>query len=138
MTSHLDFNLHDTIRLWLSGYDEEKELVYHVRALNAARKAAIATCPKYLSTPMTFPEVTASTLAVYKHPLLALFTNVGSNGSASWHVQDTNYVPGTELREVFSCNRVCVDSTGGLSASSIGGEPQLYIPASVSLEHCQN
>ena len=109
-----------------------------MQALNTARKAAIAACPKYLSTPMTFPEVTATTLAVYKHPLLALFTNVGSNGSASWHVQGTDYAPGTELREVFSCSYVSVDSTGGISASSVSGEPQLYIPAVASLEHCRN
>jgi len=125
---------HDS--LWLSGYVEEKELVYHVKALNAARNAAIATCPKYLVTPMTFPEVTASTLAVYKHPLLSLFTNVGSNGNATWNVQDTDYPPGMELLEVFSCSRVTVDSTGGVTASSAGGQPHLYIPASASYKHC--
>jgi len=125
-------------RLWLSGYVEEKELVRHVKTLNAARKAAIAACPEYLVTPMTFPEVTATTLVVYKHPLLALFTNAGSNGTASWNVQGTDYAPGTELVEAFSCSRVSVDSTGGLAASSIGGQPQLYIPASAPFEHCQD
>ena len=85
---------------------------------------------------MAFPEVTANTLAVYKYPLLALFTNVGSNGTASWHVQGTDYAPGTELLEVFSCSRIFVDSTGGLSASSDGGQPQLYIPASPPFEYC--
>lgn len=85
---------------------------------------------------MSFPEVTATTLAVYKHPLLALFTNVGSNGTASWHVQGTDYTPGTELLEVFSCSRATVDSSGSLSASSAGGQPQLYIPASAPFEHC--
>jgi len=129
-------NLTSLDSLWLSGYVEEKELVYHVKALNAARKAAIATCPDYLFTPMTFPEVTATTLAVYKHPLLALFTNVGSNGTASWHVQATDFAPGTELLEVFSCNRVTVDGDGCLSTSSVGGHPQLYIPASAAFEHC--
>ena len=123
-------------RLWLSGYVEEKALVDHVKTLNAARKAAIATYPEYLATPMKFPEVTATTLAVYKHPLLALFTNVGSNGTASWNVQDTNYAPGVELLEVFSCTRVSVSSTGGVEASSTGGQPQLYIPASTSFKYC--
>ena len=126
-------------RLWLSGYVvENKELVDHVKALNAARKAAIATFPVYLFTPMSFPEVTPTTLVVYKHPLLALFTNVGSNGTASWNVRGTNWAPGTELLEVFSCKRVFVDRTGGLVASSIGGQPQLYIPSSAPLEHCSN
>ena len=126
-------------RLWLSGYVVEgKELVDHVKALNAARKAAIATCPVYLFTPMRFLEVTATTLVVYKHPLLALFTNVGSNGTSSWNVRGTNWAPGTELLEVFSCSRVVVDRTRGFMTSSIGGQPQLYIPASSPLERCAN
>ncbi|KAF9645246.1 alpha-amylase [Thelephora ganbajun] len=124
--------------LWLSGYVEEKEFVDHVKTLNAARKAAIATCAEYLVTPMEFPEVTATTLAVYKHPLLALFTNVGSHGTTSWDVQGTDYAPGTELLEVFSCSKVYVDSTGGLTALSTSGQPQLYIPASAPFEHCKN
>lgn len=123
-------------RLWLSGYVEDKELVRHVKILNAARKAAITIRPEYLTTHMTFPEVTSTTLAVYKHPLLALFTNVGSNGTASWNVQSTDFAPGTELLEVFSCSRVSVDGTGGLTTPSAGGQPQLYLPASVSFEHC--
>jgi alpha-amylase len=125
--------------LWLSGYVvEKKELVDHVKALNAARKAAIADYPVYLFTPMTFPEVTATTLAVYKHPMLALFTNAGSNGTATWNVRGTEWAPGTELLEVFSCRRVFVDSTSGLVASSVGGQPQLYIPASAPFENCSN
>ena len=130
----LDVNPYD--RLWLSGYVEEKELVDHVKTLNAARKAAIAACPEYLATPMTFPEVTSTTLAVYKHPMLALFTNVGSNGTASWHVQDTDYPPGMELLEVFSCSKVSVDRAGGVSVSSTNGEPRLYIPVSAPFKHC--
>lgn len=126
-------------RLWLSGYVvENKELVDLVKDLNAARKAAIAACPVYLFTPMTFPQATPTTLAVYKHPLLALFTNVGSNGTASWNVRGTEWAPGTELLEVFSCRRVFVDSTGGLVASSVGGQPQLYIPSSAPFENCSN
>lgn len=134
-----DWSLTPQDRLWLSGYVEEgKVLVDHVKALNAARKAAIAICPGYLLTPMRFPEVTATTLAVYKHPLLGLFTNVGSNGTASWNVRGTDWVPGTELLEVFSCSRITVDSTGGVVAKSIGGQPQLYIPASAPVKHCSD
>lgn len=125
--------------MWLSGYVvEKKELVDHVKILNAARKAVIAACPLYLFTPMMFPEVTATTLAVYKHPSLALFTNVGSNGTASWDVRGTQWAPGTELLEVFSCKRVFVDSTSGLTASSIGGQPQLYIPAEAPFTLCSD
>lgn len=87
---------------------------------------------------MTFPEVTATTMAVYKHPLLALLTNVGSNGTASWNVHGTNLIPGMELLEAFSCSRVAVSDTGGLMATSVSGQPQLYIPASASVSCCSS
>ena len=37
-------------RLWLSGYYEDKDLVNHVKAINYARKAAIAANSEFLST----------------------------------------------------------------------------------------
>lgn len=39
-----------SLRLWLSGYVQDKDLVQHVKALNGARKAAIAANSKFLST----------------------------------------------------------------------------------------
>lgn len=40
------------LRLWLSGYAEDKDLVQHIKAMNGARKAAIAANNKFLSTPV--------------------------------------------------------------------------------------
>jgi hypothetical protein len=37
-------------RLWLSGYVENKDLVKHVQALNAARKAAIGANKNFHTT----------------------------------------------------------------------------------------
>ncbi len=37
-------------RLWLSSYFEDKPLVQHVKKLNGARKAAVATNSKFLTT----------------------------------------------------------------------------------------
>ena len=103
--------------------------------LHAKPPLLLTRAPFY---PMTFPEVTATTMAVYKHPLLALFTNVGSNGTASWNVHGTNWTPGTGLLEVFSCSRVTVGGTGGLMATSVGGQPQLYIPPSAPVSCCSS
>jgi len=116
--------------LWLSGYVENKDLVNHVKALNLARKAAISANSKFLSTPMTFPSALESTMAVSKPPMLALFTNVGSNGSTSWTVSNTGYQANTQLTEVLTCKNVTTDSSGGLSTTASNGLPQFYIPSS--------
>ena len=38
------------LRLWLSGYAQDKDLVKHIKTLNGARKAAIAANSQFLST----------------------------------------------------------------------------------------
>jgi len=113
--------------LWLSGYGEDKDLVKHVSALNAARKAAAATDSKFISTPMTFPNTSETTMAVSKPGLLALFTNVGSSGSATWTVSKSGFSPNTELTEVLSCTKVTTDANGGVSAVAVSGLPQVYV-----------
>jgi hypothetical protein len=40
-------------RLWPTAFDTKKPLVEHVKALNAARKAAISSNDKFLSTPVS-------------------------------------------------------------------------------------
>lgn len=38
------------LRLWLSGYAQDKDLVQHIKTLNGARKAAITANNNFLST----------------------------------------------------------------------------------------
>jgi alpha-amylase len=79
---------------------------------------------------MTFPYVTASSIAISKLPLLALLTNVGSSGSSqNWNVNNTGYQPNTVLTDVLSCNNVTTDANGGISVVVIGGVPQVYVSA---------
>lgn len=78
---------------------------------------------------MTFPNVSETTMAVYKAPLLALFTNVGSSGSATWSISKTGYSPNTELTEVLTCSKLTTDANGGISATASSGLPQIYIPS---------
>lgn len=58
---------HPLLRLWLSGYIQDKPLVTHVKILNAARRAAITANSGYLTTPVRpFPHVHISLPMAYK------------------------------------------------------------------------
>ena len=135
-------------RLWLSGYVQDKDLVRHIKILNAARKAAITANSQFLSTPvrpgyfldllgtdcdrvkMSFPVASQTTLAVSKPPMLALFTNVGTGGSASWNIVKSGFNGTTRLIDVLSCTIVTTNSNGGLTANTTNGLPQVYVPVS--------
>ena len=79
---------------------------------------------------MSFPLASETTLAVSKPPMLALFTNVGANGTASWNVAKSGYSGNTQLIDVLSCNIVNTNSDGGLISNAANGLPQVYLPAS--------
>jgi len=116
--------------LWFSGYVQDKDLVQHIKTLNGARKAAIAANIQFLSTPMSFPFSSETALAVSKPPMLALFTNVGTGGTASWSVPKSGYSGNTQLIDVLSCTTVTTNSEGGLTVSATNGLPQIYLPLS--------
>jgi len=116
--------------LWLSGYAQDKDLVQHIKTLNGARKAAIAANNQFLSTAMSFPLASETTLAVSKPPMLALFTNVGAGGTASWNIAKLGYGGNTKLIDVLSCTVVSTNSEGGLTANTTNGLPQVYVPLS--------
>lgn len=129
--------------LWSSGYAQDKDLVKQVKALNGARKAAIGANKKFTSTAMTFPSTTQSTIAIAKPGLLALLTNVGTGGKASWKVDGSasGFEANTDLVDVLSCTTVHTDGQGGVSVDSDGGKPKVLVPAK-SLDKkgslCQN
>ncbi|EPS93812.1 hypothetical protein FOMPIDRAFT_58690 [Fomitopsis schrenkii] len=118
--------------LWLSGYEENRPLVIHVRSLNAARKAAIGwNNAAFLRTPVGFPVSTSSQLAVSKAPLLALLTNVGGSSSPSWSIGSTNYTSGEELIDALSCVTTKAGAGGAVSWTSQSGMPAVLLPTSV-------
>jgi len=116
--------------LWLSGYAQDKDLVRHIKTLNGARKAAIAANSQFISTAMSFPLASETTLAVSKPPMLALFTNAGASGTASWKVPHSGYSGNTKLIDVLSCTVVTTNNDGGLTANTSTGLPQVYLPLS--------
>ena len=79
---------------------------------------------------MSFPLASETTLAVSKPPMLALFTNVGAGGSASWNVPKSGYSGSTQLIDVLSCSIVTTNSDGSLTANTTTGLPQVYLPLS--------
>ena len=79
---------------------------------------------------MSFPLASEATLAVSKPPMLALFTNVGAGGSASWNVAKSGYSGNTQLIDVLSCTAVTTNSDGSLTASTTNGSAHVYLPLS--------
>ncbi|EIW86154.1 glycoside hydrolase family 13 protein [Coniophora puteana RWD-64-598 SS2] len=127
---------------WLSGNNTANPFYRLVRSMNAARHAAMKSTTSYfLTTPMKFVEThTNSTLAVSKPPLLSLLTNAGSGdsthpGGASWNVTTPLYKAGQELIEVFSCRIVQANDGGGVNLTSLGGMPQVLLPATILRAH---
>ncbi|KAI0640874.1 glycoside hydrolase family 13 protein [Trametes meyenii] len=117
--------------LWLSGYVEDKPLVKHVKALNAARKTAIAANSNFVTTATKFLSTgSQSTMAISKAPLLTLLTNGGSSSSSSWTVPDAGYQANEELVDVLTCNKVTADGKGGVTVQGSGGNPQVLLPTS--------
>jgi len=116
--------------LWFSGYAQDKDLVQFIKTLNGARKAAITANSQFLSTAMSFPLASETTLAVLKPPMLALFTNVGTSGSISWKVPKSGYSGNTQLVDVLSCTVVTTNSDGSLVTNTTDGLPQIYLPVS--------
>ncbi|KAI0264018.1 glycoside hydrolase family 13 protein [Gloeopeniophorella convolvens] len=116
--------------LWFTAYQQEKPLVQHLRTLNAARKEAIEGSPDFVTTPMKFLAIEDHSMAVSKPPMLALFTNIGSESpqGLSWHV-DGVFQPNEPLVDVLTCTKVAADAQGGVTVPSVYGMPQVLMPA---------
>lgn len=127
--------------LWLSGYVEDKPLVNQVKALNAARKAAMSSNSDFLTTPVKFLSSSPSSLAVSKPPLLTLLSNGGSSSTPSWSVPNAGFGSNEKLVDVLTCSQLSADGNGGVSVTGSGGMPQVIMPASSLSESgnlCQN
>ncbi|KAJ6568868.1 GH13 alpha-amylase precursor [Mycena capillaripes] len=129
--------------LWLSGYETTKLGVALVKALNAARKQAIAAGAGFVTTPARYlPQPDPHTLVLSKPPLLALLTNVGTpststtstaNDSAvAWRIPPGVYAPGTVLVDVLACKTFIITAASGAApVPAEGGMPRVLLPASV-------
>ncbi|KAI0798144.1 glycoside hydrolase family 13 protein [Abortiporus biennis] len=116
--------------LWLSGYEEDKPLVQHVKTLNAARKAAAAANSNFHTTNLKFLQTSASNLAISKAPMLTLLSNVGASGTPQWSVPNAGFQANEELIDVLTCTTLTADSNGGVTVKGSGGMPQVLMPTS--------
>jgi alpha-amylase len=118
--------------------------------MNAARKQAIEYSPDFLTTPvrppflvpapfslltsiqMKFLAIEDHSMVISKPPMLALFTNAGSESpqTVTWHV-DNIFPPGELLVDVLTCAKVQVDAQGGVTVPCAYGMPQVLMPAAV-------
>jgi len=116
--------------LWFTAYQQEKPLFQHIKLMNAARKEAIEYSSDFLTTPMKFLAIEDHSMAVFKPPMLALFTNVGSEGSRgiTWKV-DAIFSPSEPLVDVLTCTKITADTNGGVTIPSVYGMPQVLMPA---------
>ncbi|PFH47194.1 glycoside hydrolase family 13 protein [Amanita thiersii Skay4041] len=135
--------------LWLSGYQTEKPLVAHARALNAARRVAMDYNKDFLKTPMRFIDQPCNaSLMLFKPPITTLLTNMGndyynSTVRAFWTLPGSNgsngstnagarglYGAGEVLVDVFTCqSMVTGEEDGGLVLRAKYGMPQMLLPA---------
>jgi len=53
-------------------------LARHLKVMNAARKEAIECSTEFLTTQIEVLSIQDYSMAIFKPPMLALFTNVGS------------------------------------------------------------
>ncbi|KAF8227846.1 GH13 alpha-amylase precursor [Tricholoma matsutake] len=126
--------------LWPTAYGTQNVLTKHVISLNAARKAAAAWNPNFLSTSLKFiAQPNQGTLVVSKPPLLALLTNVGnkSTTTTSWTIPGSEglYMSGEDIVNVLDCKVYQADKEGGISVQVDSGMPQLLMPASSLNQH---
>ncbi|KAJ6605370.1 alpha-amylase [Mycena vulgaris] len=120
--------------LWLSGYETNKPLITHVKALNAVRKLAIAANASFLMPNARWlPQPNPSAIALSKPPLLTLFTNIGATApiQPTWSIPEGLYAPGTELVDVLDCTPLIIDASGTTVVGAKSGLPQVLIPASM-------
>lgn len=79
---------------------------------------------------MKLMAVEDQSMAISKPPILALFTNIGSESSRSinWKV-DAVFQPNEQLVDVLTCAKVVADENGGVNIPSAYGMPQVLMPA---------
>jgi alpha-amylase len=79
---------------------------------------------------MKFLAIQDHSMAISKPPMLALFTNVGTESprGINWKV-DAVFPPNELLVDVLTCTKVMADGQGGLNVPSVYGMPQVLMPA---------
>jgi alpha-amylase len=115
-------------------HDYFQDLYAMFRSLNAARRAAIASHPPYLSTLLRAHQLNNHSLALTKPPLLSVLTNYGSSIPATVLYippTQTGYKPLLPVIDVLTEQILATDPHGGLTVPIIAGQPRVFLPLAV-------
>lgn len=79
---------------------------------------------------MKFLSIEDHSMVVSKPPMLALFTNIGSESPPGliWHA-DAVFQPNEPLVDVLTCTKVSADAQGSVAVPCVYGMPQVLMPA---------
>ncbi|ORX34604.1 glycoside hydrolase superfamily [Kockovaella imperatae] len=122
--------------IWLEGYPENTPLYHLFRSLNAARRAAIASNPLFLTTLMSARQIDNHTVSITKPPLLSTLSNYGSGSTAIpiyLSPLQTGYKPLLPVIDTISGQIFSTDPRGGLTIAIVRGEPRVFLPLCVHL-----
>ena len=122
--------------MWTSGYAKNTPLATHVRYLNIGRQLAGDANSNFYTTAAQFVHQSSpSLLAVWKPPLLALLTNIGSAAKSppTWNISGSEklFKSKEKVVDILTCVAFTADDNGGLSIVAEGGLPKVLLPASI-------
>ncbi|KAJ9093132.1 hypothetical protein QFC19_008475 [Naganishia cerealis] len=125
--------------LWLSGYDEGKDMYTYFTTMNAIRSAAINASSTYNTNQATIIGQDDHNLVIRKDPVISIVTNRGSKAAtSSLSITNTGFTSATELTDVISCTAYTTDNKGAFTASIKSGLPAIFLPTSQKGTLCSN
>ena len=79
---------------------------------------------------MKFLSIEEHSMVVSKPPMLALFTNIGSESphGLTWNANAV-FQPNEPLVDVLTCTKISADAQGGVTVPCVYGMPQVLMPA---------
>ncbi|KAJ9108825.1 hypothetical protein QFC21_000145 [Naganishia friedmannii] len=125
--------------LWLSGYEESKDMYTYFTTMNAIRSAANNASSTYNTNQATIIGQDDHNLVIRKDPVISIVTNRGSKAAtSSMSITNTGFTSATELTDVISCTPYMTDSKGAFTASVKNGLPAIFLPTSQKGSLCGN
>ncbi|KKY18925.1 putative glycoside hydrolase family 13 protein [Phaeomoniella chlamydospora] len=116
--------------LWSSGYDTSALLFNVTATLNRLRNHAINTDENYVTTLSEELYLDNSTYCTRKgsddKQVVACFSNQGSTGGDYQLIVPGAFEEGTEVVEIFSCNKTTASAGGNITAAMGKGEPMAW------------
>ncbi|KAK0730547.1 glycoside hydrolase superfamily [Lasiosphaeris hirsuta] len=120
--------------LWFSAYSTSSELYTWITKLNKIRAWAITQDAGYLSQTMQVVYSDSHTVATRKgftgSQVVGIFSNIGSGSSNTTKLSSsgTGFGAGQTVVDALSCTVLTTDLSGDITATILGGIPQILYP----------